>query len=86
MRAMRPVLSSPDRAQVLPASVDLYMPQPIEMCERMNGSPVPTQTTLGSLGATVTEPIDETTSWSNIGAQCTPPSVVFHRPPEAAPA
>src|SRR5512140_1511400 len=50
MRAMRPVLSRPDRAHVLPASVDLYSPQPIEMCERMNGAPVPTHTTFGSLG------------------------------------
>ncbi|MEO5568734.1 MAG: hypothetical protein ABIR92_09590, partial [Gemmatimonadaceae bacterium] len=64
----------------------MYIPHPIEMCERMNGSPVPTQTMFGSLGATVTEPTDETTSLSKIGSQWVPPSVVFHNPPLAAPA
>ena len=53
MRAMRPVFSRPARDHVFPASVDLNIPQPSEMWLRMNGSPVPTQTTFGSDGATV---------------------------------
>ena len=86
MREMRPVFSSPIFVHVLPASVDLKTPHPIEMCDRMNGSPVPAQTMFASLGATASDPMDDTGWSSKIGAQCTPPSVDFHSPPDAAPA
>jgi hypothetical protein len=56
------------------------------MCDRIQCSPVPTQTTLGSLGATAMAPMDWPCSLSKIGVQCTPPSVDFQMPPEAAPA
>jgi hypothetical protein len=86
MREMRPVFSRPTFVHDLPASVDRQTPQPSEMLLRMNGSPVPTQTTLGSDGATASEPIDETGWSSKMGFQWSPPSVVFQRPPDAAPA
>ena len=60
MRAMRPVFSSPIFVKFRPASVERNTPQPTEMFDRMNGSPVPTQTTFGSDGATVSAPIDDT--------------------------
>jgi hypothetical protein len=72
--------------QVLPASVDLYTPFPMETLLRMKLSPVPTQTTLGSEGAMARAPIDCAGWSSKIGFQCTPPSVDFQTPPEAAPA
>ena len=53
---------------------------------RMNASPVPAQTTLGSEGAIASDPIDDTGWSSKIGSQWMPPSVVFQMPPEAAPA
>ena len=86
MREIRPVFSSPIFCHDLPASVDLNTPHPTEMFERMNGSPVPTHTTLGSDGATATDPIDDTFCSSKIGLQRFPPSVVFQSPPDAAPA
>jgi len=52
----------------------------------MKLSPVPTQITLGSDGATVIEPI-EAASWrSKIGSQPTPLSLLRQSPPDAAPA
>ena len=86
MREMRPVFSRPIFCQFFPASVDLKTPQPTEMCERMNGSPVPAQTTFGSFGATASEPIELTGCPSKIGFQVMPSSVVFQMPPDAAPA
>src|SRR3954470_9534433 len=86
MRAMRPVFSRPTRAQLFPASVDLYMPQPIEMWLRVYGSPVPAYTTFGSLGATAMDPTDCTGCASKSDVQWMPPSVDFHSPPDAAPA
>jgi hypothetical protein len=41
-RAIWRVLSRPRCVHVAPASVDLYMPLPYEICERMSDSPVPT--------------------------------------------
>src|SRR3954463_13132209 len=84
-RPMRPVFSSPIRVQVLPASVDLKMPSPMEMWLRIQASPVPAQTTLGSDGATASDPTDETGCWSKIGSQLMPPSRVLKMPPEALP-
>jgi hypothetical protein len=80
-----PVFSRPTCDQVFPASVDLYIPQPIEMWLRMNDSPVPTHTTFGSEGATAIAPIDDTGWLSKMGFQCAPASVVFQSPPLAAP-
>jgi hypothetical protein len=62
------------------------MPLPIEMLLRMNASPVPAQTVLGSLAATASAPIDWTSWSSNIASQCAPSSTVFQTPPDAAPA
>jgi hypothetical protein len=53
---------------------------------RMNGSPVPAQTTFGSDGATIKAPIDATGCPSKIGVQWMPPSVLLKIPPDAAPA
>ena len=61
------------------------MPLPIEMLLRMNDSPVPAHTTLGSDGATAIDPIDDTASPSKIGSQCAPLSIVLKMPPDAAP-
>src|SRR3990172_841005 len=82
---IRPVPSSPMCFQVSPPSVDFQTPFPMEMFERMNVSPVPAQTILGSEGATAREPMAETGSLSNTGFQVSPASSVFQMPPEAAP-
>ena len=84
-RAIRPVFSRPILFQVLPASVDLKTPQPTEMWLRMNGSPVPAQTTFGSDGATASAPTELTVCSSKIEVQWMPPSVVLNIPPDAAP-
>ena len=60
MRPIRPVFSRPMEAQVFPASVDLYIPLPIEIWLRIKVSPVPAQITFGSEGATASAPIEET--------------------------
>src|SRR2546430_16980383 len=71
---------------VLPASVDLYTPSPGMMLPRMHDSPVPMKTTSGRDSETATAPIEELVIWPSVtGAHFTPPSVVFHRPPPAAP-
>src|SRR6266581_4324565 len=82
-RPMRPVKSRPRCCQVLPASVDLYMPLPIEIWLRIHASPVPAHTTFSSDGATASAPIDCTGWSSKIGCQWMPPSVVFQMPPDA---
>ena len=85
---MRPIWresSSPMRAHVAPASVDLYMPLPCWMLERMSASPLPTYTTFGSLGATATAPIDATGCESMIGVHVRPALPLFHTPPPTAP-
>ncbi len=58
----------------------------MEMWLRMFGSPVPTQTTLGSEAATSIQPIASASWSSKTGVQWVPPSVVLKIPPEAAPA
>ncbi len=62
------------------------MPLPMEMCERMCGSPVPAQTMFGFDGATASDPMDDTPKLSKIDCHVTPASVVFQMPPLAAPA
>ena len=52
----------------------------------MKLSPVPTQTTFGSDGATASEPTEAALWRSKTGCQPTPPSVLRQSPPEAAPA
>src|SRR5262249_49067691 len=52
---------------------------------RIQLSPVPTQTTLGSFGSIAIAPIDCTSSLSNLGANVVPPFVDFQTPPLAAP-
>ena len=86
IRAMRPVASRPRCFHVWPASVERYTPLPIEMLPRMNASPVPAHTTLGSDEATASAPIDATCWPSKIAVQWTPPSSVLKMPPDAAPA
>src|SRR5688500_12636254 len=56
------------------------MPLPSPTLPRMLASPDPTQTTLGSEGATATEPIEETGWSSKIGDHERPPLVDFHTP------
>ncbi len=63
------------------------MPSPITSLSRTaHASPVPAQTTFGSEGATARAPIAATGMLSDTGCHRRPPSVVFHTPPEAAPA
>ena len=66
-RAIWRVSTRPRCVQVLPASVDLYIPLPYEICDRMSASPEPTYTTFVSDGATATAPIDAIGCESKIG-------------------
>src|SRR6516164_9215419 len=50
-----------------------------------HGSPVPTHTVFGSVGATAMDPIAATGWSSKIGMNVVPPSVDFQTPPEAEP-
>src|SRR5438132_4786975 len=52
---------------------------------RVHPSPVPTQTTFGFFGSTVTAPIDCTGCLSKTGLNVVPPLTDFHTPPLAAP-
>src|SRR3954452_3665623 len=53
---------------------------------RMHPSPMPMKMMFGSDSDTATAPTDALVIWpSVIGAQVSPPSVVFHRPPPVAP-
>ncbi len=85
MRAIWRVLSRPRCVHVFPASVDLYIPLPYEICDRMSDSPVPTYTTFAFDGATATAPIDATGCESKIGSQVRPALVVFQTPPPTEP-
>src|SRR4249920_38602 len=79
-------LRKPTCVQVLPASVDLYTPSPGMMLPRMHDSPMPMYTTSGFESDTATAPTDELLIWPSVtGAQFSPASVVFHRPPPTAP-
>src|SRR5919202_4321206 len=59
------------------------MPSPQETLLRGLFSPVPTQTTFLSDGATQTSPTDTVASWSNWCSKVVPLLVVLRRPPEA---
>src|SRR2546427_13148904 len=71
--------------QVLPPSVDLYIPSPHDELWRLFGSPVPTQTIEGSEGAMAISPIVETRSLSKTASQVMPLFTVFQTPPDATP-
>lgn len=63
------------------------MPSPImSMSRTAHASPVPAQTMFGLLCETASAPMACAVSLSNVGFQVAPPSVVFHTPPDAAPA
>src|ERR1041384_7686170 len=61
------------------------MPSPHDELCLLFGSPVPTQTMLGSEGAMQMSPIDVDPCSSKIGSKVVPAFVVFHTPPVAAP-
>src|SRR5438552_8815147 len=71
--------------QVLPASGDMKTPRPSTTSLRGLPSPVPTHTRFGFEGASATAPIDDV-GWSlKTASHESPPSIVFHTPPAAAP-
>src|SRR5687768_8497341 len=59
------------------------MPLPSATLPRTLASPLPTQTTLGSEGATATEPVEEIVWLSKTGSQARPPLVERQTPPAA---
>ena len=76
---------SPMNFHDLPASGEKYTPCPLTTSLRILPSPVPTQTRFGFDGASAIAPI-EAVGWSaKTASQESPPSVVFHTPPAAAP-
>src|SRR5207249_10404920 len=80
-----PTSPRPMNCQLLPASGDMKTPRPSTTSFRGFDSPVPTHTTFGFEGASVTAPIDDV-GWSlKTASHESPPSVVFHTPPAAAP-
>src|SRR6266702_5600222 len=85
MRVICPTSPKPMNCQLRPASGDMNTPRPSTTSLRGLPSPVPTHTTLGFEGAMATAPLDAV-GWSlNTASQESPPSVVFHAPPAAAP-
>ena len=64
-------------------AVDAVRPSPELL--RSLASPVPTQTTLGSEGATATAPMEATGCLSKTGAKVAPAFTVFQTPPVARP-
>ena len=75
----------PTLFQDFPASTDFQTPSPWEMFPRMQASPVPTYTMLGSDRATAILPMEGAPSLSKIGDQVLAPSVDFQTPPPVAP-
>ena len=71
--------------QVLPASADFQTPSPEFELRAQKGSPVPTQTTFESDGATATSPIESLGCPSNIGSKVVPLLTVLHTPPFRVP-
>src|SRR5438128_1247515 len=71
---------------VSPPSVDLNTPSPGWMLARMHDSPMPMKRMSGFDADTASAPTDELAIWPSVtGAQVSPPSVVFQRPPPTAP-
>src|SRR5580704_17562419 len=81
MRAIALLLASPTFFHVVPVSVERYTPSPHVSELRSLASPVPTQTTVGSDGATAMSPIVATFSWAKTGRKVMPLSDVFMTPP-----
>ena len=79
------VSARPMCVQLLPASVDLYMPLPKPTESRSDDSPLPTYTTSGLDGATAIAPIEATGCPSNTGIHVRPAFTVFQTPPLTAP-
>src|SRR6185437_15088369 len=71
----------PRCCQVLPASVDLYMPSPVDRSGRIRPSPEPTYMTLGLDLATARSPTELLSSPLNSGSQVRPKFSDFHTPP-----
>src|SRR5205807_10313684 len=85
LRVICPASPRPTRCQLSPASGDMMLPRPSTTSLRGFPSPVPTHTTFGFEGASATAPIDAV-GWSlNTASHESPPSIVFHTPPAAAP-
>ena len=86
---IREIACEPEKpmcVHVLPASVDLYTPSPGMMLPRMQASPMPMKTTSGFDSETATAPTDALLICPSVtGAQFSPPSTVFQRPPPTAP-
>ena len=59
------------------------MPSPQDELWRLFASPVPTHTTLGSVGLMATSPIDTVVWESKTFSHVLPPLIVFNRPPDA---
>ena len=68
--------------QERPPSRLRYTPLPQPTWRPLTFSPVPTQTTSGLVGSSVTSPIEYEGWSSKIGVHVMPALVVFHRPPE----
>ena len=83
MREIRYESPSPMLVQLRPPSVDRYTPSPQELARVLAGSPVPTQTTSGSDGATATAPVEAEPSVLKMGSYVVPWLVVFQTPPPA---
>src|SRR6201998_4863436 len=83
MAEIWPTLSSPMNRQLAPASGEKYTPCPVTMSLRGLASPVPTQMRLGFEGATAMAPIEAEASFSKIGFQDSPPSLVLDTTPAA---
>src|SRR5438046_4063181 len=78
--------ANPTWVQDFPPSVLRYTPSPGMMLPRMQASPIPMKTTSGLLSLTATAPTEAVRICPSVtGDQVVPPSVVFHRPPPAAP-
>ena len=80
------VLANPRDTHVSPPSVLRYTPVPYVISSRGFPSPLPTQITFGSLGATVMAPtLDRSVLPSVMFSHVCPALVVFQTPPFTAP-
>ena len=79
------VASRPIDCQVVPPSTDLKTPNPASELRAISTSPVPIQTTFGSLGAMAMSPMLNVGWWVKTGCQVMPAFVVFQTLPDPAP-
>src|SRR5262245_49780391 len=75
----------PTRLKVAPESSERYTPSPHDELLRSLASPLPTQTTLASEGATAIAPMAATASFSKIAENEAPALVDFTMPPVPSP-